>query len=170
LKPVDKRAPDHILQAELEALKALLRQADSRLQEAEYRLEEANDMIEAIRSGEVDALVVKGEDGHQLYTLKSADLAYRIFIEQMTTGAATLNRQGGILYCNSRFAGMLEMPLEKVAGKTFCDFVAAEDYDGCNKLMNAAWDESGLKKELSLVTTSGQKVPVLLSLQALELD
>ena len=34
------------------------------------QLDEANVTIEAIRTGQVDALVVKGKKGHELYTLK----------------------------------------------------------------------------------------------------
>ncbi|RYG53077.1 MAG: PAS domain-containing sensor histidine kinase [Chitinophagaceae bacterium] len=167
---MEQASSNHTLQAEIDALKASLQQTNSQLEEAQYRLEEANDMIEAIRSGEVDALVVKGEDGHQLYTLKSSNLAYRIFVEQMTTGAATLNRQGTILYCNSRFASILELPLEKVAGSVFCDLAVASEISNCNELMNAAWVHSGLKRELNLITSSGKEVPVLLSLQAMQLE
>jgi len=37
------------------------------------RLNEAEETLRAIRSGEVDALVVPGGGGEQLFTLKSAD-------------------------------------------------------------------------------------------------
>ena len=56
-------------------------------EELRFQLNEANDTIEAIRTGQVDALILHGEDGHQLYTLKSADQTYRVFIEKMTEGA-----------------------------------------------------------------------------------
>src|SRR3954451_23691636 len=85
--------------------------ADLRLQ-----LEEANETIEAIRTGQVDALVVQGKKGHQLYTLKTADQTYRLFIEKMIEGAVTLNQQGIILYSNSQFASMVALPLTKVIG------------------------------------------------------
>jgi two-component system, OmpR family, phosphate regulon sensor histidine kinase PhoR len=51
------------------------------------RLNEATDTLDAIRTGQVDALVVNDENGHALYTLKSADRSYRVFIEQMAEGA-----------------------------------------------------------------------------------
>jgi two-component system phosphate regulon sensor histidine kinase PhoR len=38
------------------------------IQELRYQLEEAHDTINAIRTGQVDALIVKDETGHQLYT------------------------------------------------------------------------------------------------------
>ena len=91
--------------------------------ELRWQLEEANDAIDAIRSGQVDALIVKNEDGPQLFTLKSADQTYRVFIEQMNEGAVTLNREGLILYSNSRFAELVGKPLEKVMGFHFADFV-----------------------------------------------
>jgi two-component system phosphate regulon sensor histidine kinase PhoR len=56
---------------------------EKEIEELRWQLEEANDTIEAIRSGQVDALVVKDKNGHQLYTLKSADQTYRVFIEKM---------------------------------------------------------------------------------------
>ena len=62
------------------------------LDDLKLQLQEANDTIEAIRNGEVDALVVRNGHEHQLYTLKSADHTYRVFIEKMREGAVTLNR------------------------------------------------------------------------------
>jgi ABC-type amino acid transport substrate-binding protein len=51
--------------------------------ELSQRLEEASDTIDAIRTGQVDALVVNDANaGHQLYTLKTADHSYRLFIEK----------------------------------------------------------------------------------------
>src|ERR1700753_2510211 len=95
-------------------------------EELRIQLEEANDNIQAIRLGQVDALVLQGEDGHQLYTLKTADKTYRVFIEKMNEGAVTLSKDGLILYSNSRFATMLNLPLEKVLGSPFHDFIAIE--------------------------------------------
>lgn len=138
------------------------------LRETRYRLEEANDTLDAIRNGEVDALVVKEGDGHQLYTLRSSDHAYRIFVEQMTTGALTLNHHGVILFSNSRFAEMIGLPLEKVLGKLFCDFFAVNERERCQQLIETAWSKGG-KQEFHLVAHHVQS-PVLLSLQTLALE
>lgn len=149
------------LQNQLAGLKAELR-------ELKYQLEEASDTIEAIRNGEVDALVMKADDGHQLYTLRSSDQAYRIFIEQMTTGALTLNQEGVILFSNSRFAQMVGLPLEKIVGKMFCDFIGDDEQERCQSLIESAW-KSGCQQEFYLVTNNAQ-MPVLLSLQTLTLE
>ena len=66
------------------------------LEEIRIQLNEANETIEAIRSGQIDALIVQGGEGHQIYTLKSADQTYRVFIEKMTEGAVTLDGNGVI--------------------------------------------------------------------------
>ena len=61
------------------------------------RLTEAENMLCALRSGEVDALVFDGENGPQVYTLKSAAEPYRLLVEQMREGAITLSHQGVVL-------------------------------------------------------------------------
>ena len=70
------------------------------------RLAEASDVLRAIRSGDVDAVLVQGPLGDQLYTLKGADEPYRVLIEEMNQGAVSLAADGSILYCNRRFAGL----------------------------------------------------------------
>src|ERR1700755_2082687 len=104
-------------------------------QELRFKLEEANDTIEAIRTGQIDALIVQGEEGHQLYTLKTADQTYRMFIEKMNEGAVTINHEGLILYSNSRFAEMVNMPLEKVIGLAFDSFIVEEFREKFNKVI-----------------------------------
>jgi PAS domain-containing protein len=76
------------------------------------RLADAEDMLGAIRKGEIDALVVEGERGSQFYTLHSAEEPYRNLVEQMQEGAVALTRRGDILYANARFAVMVGEPLE----------------------------------------------------------
>ena len=58
-----------------------------RLQE---QLQEARDTLEAIRSGEVDAVVVSGSKGNQIYSLTGAEQPYRVYVERMQEGAVTV--------------------------------------------------------------------------------
>ncbi len=74
------------------------------LEELRARLDEAEETLRAIRSGEVDALVVSGVGGEQVFTLKGAEQSYRMLIEDMNEGALMLSLDGVILYCNRRFA------------------------------------------------------------------
>jgi two-component system phosphate regulon sensor histidine kinase PhoR len=133
------------------------------------KLEEANDTIEAIRTGEIDALVIQSVDGHQIYTLKSADQTYRIFIEQMTQGAITINRNGIILYSNSQFSSLINQPLEKVIGQSFFNFIIKADRNICEDMIENAWANVVTKGEINL-SSALMDLPVLLSLKTLDLD
>ncbi|GGB77429.1 sensor histidine kinase [Dyadobacter sediminis] len=134
-----------------------------------WQLEEATDTINAIRSGQVDALVVKDPDGeHQLFTLKTADQSYRVFIEKMNEGAVTLNRDGIILYCNSMFASMINLPLSKVVGMYFETFIHGDYRKAYADLFEKGWLEDN-KSELCL-DRDGQEVPCQLSVTTLQLD
>jgi two-component system CheB/CheR fusion protein len=137
--------------------------------ELQYQLEEANDTIEAIRNGQVDALIVKGDEGHQLYTLKTADQTYRVFIEKMNEGAVTLNREGMILYSNSRFAAMINLPLEKVIGLAFENFVSELSAEKFKEVIDNGWEED-CKGEILMTTKTGLLIPCLLSCTTLDLD
>src|SRR5215217_8697874 len=121
------------------------------LEDLRYQLEEANETIEAIRTGQIDALVVQGDDGHQLYTLKSADQTYRVFIEKMTEGAVTLNQQGVILYANTQFASMVNMQLSNVIGLYFSRFIAPENSLQYTELFKNCWEQDG-KGEVYLLS------------------
>ena len=87
------------------------------------QLAEAEETLRAIRSGEVDAFVLSGEKGEQVFTLKGAEQPYRILIEGMEEGAVTLGADNSILYCNSSFARMLKTPLEKLMGTSIAHFI-----------------------------------------------
>ena len=137
--------------------------------ELRWQLEEANDAIEAIRTGKVDALIVNHKDGAQLYTLKSADQTYRVFIEKMNEGAVTLNHQGIILYSNSRFAKLVGRPLEQVIGFNFSDFVDDDDKAKFNDVVSSSW-EKDCKIEVCVKHSHHPEIPCLLSCNAMEFD
>lgn len=138
-------------------------------QELRYQLEEATETIDAIRTGQVDALIVQNGDGPQLYTLKTADQTYRMFIEKMNEGAVTLNREGIILYSNSRFANMIKAPLEKVIGLTFDVFIHNTSVGDFSELFNNGW-EGDCKQEICLVNKKAEEMPCLVSCSILDLD
>ena len=91
------------------------------------RLAEAEETLRAIRSGEVDALVVSTSDGDQVFTLRGADEPYRIMLEQMSEGAASLSGDRVLLYANRRLAELLAVSLSTLVGSPIERFVAAED-------------------------------------------
>jgi len=139
------------------------------LEDLSFQLKEANETIHAIRTGQIDALVVETEEGPQLYTLKSADHTYRVFIEKMKEGAVTLNSKGIILYCNSQFADMIDVPLAKVIGLPIMGFIPDQYKSRFKKITEQGW-EFDSKGEISLKSKNGELTPFLLSVTSLELD
>src|SRR4029450_8090987 len=96
---------------------------DERIKKLQSELEEAQETLRAIRQGEVDALVVGGPHGAQLFTLKTAEQPYRMLVEQMQEGAVTLTTAGDVLYCNRRFAELLGTGTESIVGGPIARFV-----------------------------------------------
>jgi PAS domain S-box-containing protein len=133
------------------------------------RLEEAEDTLRAIREGEVDALVVSGPAGEQIYTLKGADYSYRILIEAMNEGAGILALDGDILYANQQLAEILGAPLERVVGTCISDYVEAADREFAMALLSHGW-QGASKGEVSLRNRYGVIVPAYLSFRSFNLE
>ena len=138
------------------------------LQEVRARLAEAEETLRAIRSGEVDALVVEGARGDQVFTLKGADHSYRIFLEGMHEGAATLAADGTLLYCNRRFAEIVGSPLEEVIGGSILRFVREAERPALEAVLRDGVRGTGQGELVFL----GQEepVPVYLTTSALQLE
>jgi|GEM_PF-916584 len=96
-------------------------------EELRSRVTEIEEALTAIRNGEVDAIMVSGMKGDQVYSVSSAETPYRTFIEEMSEGAVTLTKEGTILYCNQRFAEIVQSPYEKVIGSSLKRFIAQDD-------------------------------------------
>ncbi|MCE5266122.1 MAG: PAS domain S-box protein [Deltaproteobacteria bacterium] len=97
------------------------------LEELRARLREAEETLEAIRTGAVDAIVVSGKAGDQVYTLQGADQSYRLLVESINEGTVTISADGTILYSNRQFADMLGHPLENIIGASLPDLVSKDD-------------------------------------------
>lgn len=130
------------------------------------QLEETEETLDAIRHGEIDALVVNGPDGEQVFTLEGADHPYRLMVETMREGAVTVTLDGTIVYCNQSFAELLGNGLERVTGTSMSLYIANEDISRFAELMEAGKRNSS-KGELRLKTAIGAHVPVSISTSAL---
>lgn len=131
-------------------------------EELRFRLEEAEETLNAIRSGAVDALVVSLSEGDRVFTLKGAEHPYRVMVETMAEGAATLAPDGTISYCNSGLVAMLSVPLEKLLGSPLRRYVVEADTDTLEFMLGKCTQES-CKGEIELMTGDGDTLPVLLS-------
>jgi diguanylate cyclase (GGDEF)-like protein/PAS domain S-box-containing protein len=137
--------------------------------EALARMAEAEDTLRAIGAGEVDAFVVSdGGTGHRVFTLVTADRPYRIFVENMRDGAATLASSGLILYANRRLAELLSRPSESIVGSPLSSFLAGGVQLGLEQLRGPGGQ--GATLEFELLNGDGVAVPVLVGTSPLELD
>ena len=127
------------------------------------RLKTAEETLRAIHSGEVDALMVSGRLGEQVVSLKGGEPAYRMLVEAMSEGAATLSRNGAVLYCNRMFAELMGRPPRKIIGIAVQSLVADTERDRFETLLANA-HKAVAKGEFNLRCTDGSLVPVYLSL------
>jgi len=138
-------------------------------EELRARLREAEETLDAIRNGDVDAVVVGGPSGQQVYTLENADRPYRVLIEQMQEGAVTLGEDGSILYCNERFARMVDAQREQLIGTEMGKFFSGDEHSKFRGLF-AASQGANAAAEFTLHARTGGNIPVNISLAELAIE
>ena len=137
-----------------------------RIAELSARLEEAEETLRAVSAGEIDAFIVQGPLGEQVYSLRSAEQPYRTLVEEMQEGAAILTVAGDIVYCNRQFATLVGIPLEDVIGRPLDRFLSGSDRMAFAMLRRAG---SG-KCRARLTAVDGRVIDVYLSLSASRAD
>ena len=133
------------------------------------RLEGAEAALDAIRNGGVDALVISSDKGEQVFILQGAEHPYRVMVETMNEGAATVLDDGSILYANPRLAAILGEPLETLIGSSILDFILPADA----KLFEAAVDQgyrSSSRAEIHLQSKDKTSIPVLISFSPIKVE
>jgi two-component system, OmpR family, phosphate regulon sensor histidine kinase PhoR len=133
-----------------------------RIDELERQLEESQQALEAIRSGDVESLVVEGPAGPRIYSLEWSIYSFRVLVEAISEGTLTMGEDGVVLYCNSRFAKMLLAPLEHVMGNPLRRWVSERSLPAVDALLAQAITGEA-RAEIALLTTGGREVPACLS-------
>jgi len=132
------------------------------IEQLRLHLEEAEQTLEAIRHGEVDALVVTGPQGEQIFTLTGAEHIYRVIVETMNEAALMVDPNGTILFCNHRFCDLLNTPIQEVMGRKVTAFVARPQQMPLKTLLTDAQAEP-VQRRLTLRAGDGTAVPVQIS-------
>ena len=136
-------------------------ECSNELEKLRLRLLEAEETLNAIQNGQVDAVVVNGSDGTQVFTLEGSDYAYRILIEEMNEGVALLTTDLSIYYCNSQLASILKVPLENMIGKPITDFIPSDQLKKC-KIPLESSSNSSCKEEISI--EAGNRTPMVIQI------
>jgi PAS domain S-box-containing protein len=130
------------------------------VQSASAKLFEAEEVCRALRSGEVDAVVVGSADEQKRVLLMSGAYArYRQIVEDMEQGAVTVTASGEILFANHAFAGMVGQSLLDVFRTPLARYVAQEHHGRLQTLL-----QSRLSTRENVVSLEGTGSPVRVSL------
>jgi len=130
------------------------------------RLHEAEATLEAIRTGEVDALVIAGPGGEQTRAIEGATHPYHVLLNAMNDGAALLLPDGTILFANRRLGEIAREPLERLRGSRFQQLVAAAERSSLAQFVRAARNGA---REFAMVGDDTAPVPVWIALSVVPL-
>jgi PAS domain S-box-containing protein len=144
-------------------------ESHAEIQRLQARLADLEATIAAIRSGHVDAIVVAGPHGSNIFTLQSPEEPYRILAERMNEGAATLTHDGTILFCNRRLADMVGLPAEALLGSSLIPLLCEDERILFLDSMRLALHEN-LRTETHLLRNDATLLPVQLSLSSIPLE
>lgn len=145
------------------------RQLRTELKRVQAHVAELEATIRAIRSGEVDGIVVEGPQGSHIFTLQSPEEPYRMLAERMNEGAATLSADATIFFCNQRLADMVGVQSERLLGAALGSILHEEERAGLGELLRLALDRD-IRVERRLARSDGTFLPVQLSLSRLPVE
>ena len=135
------------------------------IEELKAKLSEADQLIQAIKDGEVDAFAIGSHSAPEVYTLQSGDYAYRILIEEIGEGAINVTEEGLIVYTNTTFYELMGLPYEKVIGTNVFEYIHPDSSVYFKKLFHEAFTGKS-RGEIDLVV-KGSIIPVFVSLTSL---
>jgi two-component system NarL family sensor kinase len=124
---------------------------------------EPQETARAIRRGAADAVDVQSSRGDQMLTPQDAEHPYRLLVETIDEGAATLSDDGTLLYSNARFAKIFDVPLENFVGKPLQTFVFGVELANLEALLEKG--RIGVARgEIRITTADGRPRTVRLTL------
>ncbi|HEV7606323.1 MAG TPA: ATP-binding protein [Steroidobacteraceae bacterium] len=137
------------------------------IEELRARLAEVESNLQAIYSGEIDALLLADEKGERrVFTLRGADAPYRALVERMQEGAATLSISGDIVYCNQRFADLVCAPLEQVFGASIGRFLPPAE----SEILRAMLEHGSGRYQTRLMLNGQKATEVQVTLSSIVLE
>jgi PAS domain S-box-containing protein len=152
-------------------LREALKNVRAKLDHAQQQLEEANSTLHAIQDGSVDAVVaVDKETGEsRVLNLRSAEHPYRVFVEAVSEGALTVNRDGIAIFCNKYFAEMLKTIPGRVLGRSIREFVPSHESRAVDLILEIG-GTSKLQQEIALLRMDGSLLQVQLSVSPVKTE
>lgn len=131
-------------------------------QELRQRLTEAEETLAAIRGGNVDAIIVEGLTGPQIFSVSGAETVYRLVFEAMAEAAIITTAEGVILFCNIRFVETVSVPLEQIMGRDLVEFIPLDAREAFRALL-AQCARQPVRQRVQFLAEDGNLKPVLLN-------
>ena len=128
---------------------------------------EAEEIVLAIRRGGIDALVMEGTHGEKVVTLQGTEHPYRVLVESINDGAATLDAEGVVLYANRRFAQILNIPVGQLSGTSLQNNLSPGQREKLRKLIRQAHHRRSVA-EFKLEASEGRPKLVRFTLRPLK--
>jgi PAS domain S-box-containing protein len=100
------------------------RSEESKLQD---RIREHEDLVRALRGGEIDAVVVVDDQGDRISRLQTDEPLYRTLVEALPQGVSTVLADGTIVYVNRHLAAMIGIPAETLLGQNLANVITDAD-------------------------------------------
>lgn len=136
------------------ARKRRVTKADTALRRLQTK--ESEEIVLAIRRGKIDAVVMTGNSGEQVLTLQASEHPYRLLVETINDGVATLDAAGVVLFANSRFAAILRGDAENIVGTSVREHVSPDDWKIVQGLIAEGLSNS-VRGEISLEDAEGRR-------------
>lgn len=125
--------------------------------------------LTAIGSGGVDAVVLGSPENEQVYAITNADRPYRVIVERMGEGAATISERGVILFANPKLAEFIGIERDHMIGRDIKEYVVEDQQSVLAGLLEAEAPETR-RAELTIAAVDGSSVPALVAATALDLE
>jgi PAS domain S-box-containing protein len=132
-----------------------------------HRVIELEQVPNSIRRGETETKAMDLPLGERLLAGDPADDPYRMLVQTMSEGVASLDAKGTIIFANRRFAEFVEQPLERFIGSRLQDYVSPAALPRLEALLESG-TRGSVKGEVELRRDGGRKVLVRLSLSPLK--
>lgn len=132
------------------------------------RLKEAEATLEAIRTGQVDALVVSGPQGDRTLAIEGATDPYHVLLNAMSDGAALMGADGTILFASQRLAQIAGVPVAQLRGSRFSELIAAVGRPALETIVQGVGGPRAAG-EFTIPRRRGSPIPVWISLSTLSL-
>jgi signal transduction histidine kinase len=127
------------------------------------RLADAEATLEAIRTGQVDAVLVSGPGGERVHAIEGASHPYHELLNAMTDGAALLGRDGTMLFANQRLAKLAHRSLGALPGAPFAGLVPSSARAALDQLFRRALRRP-VAAEFTLAIRGRAAMPVWIAL------